>query len=199
MTSGLRSVRDKTCHYFEDQLTSHDLNASYKMFEAANLFGQQLRRVRAEDGPSLEAGGFRFNLHAILGGQLSGDSEPGLFLIYPEGNWIEATVDAPYHLIGRASYGKPILDRLLTADTPLGHAIALAFLAFDATRASVTDVDFPIDVVICDGTGESLREKRFDAALLADASEWWRQTLRAALAEFPLDWIDELSLTEDGA
>jgi putative proteasome-type protease len=70
----------------------------------------------------------------------------------------------------------------------------LAFLAFDATRASVTDVDYPIDVLVTDGATGHLYEKRFDEAALAEASGWWQQKLHAALAEFPLDWHGELGL-----
>jgi putative proteasome-type protease len=192
MTSGLRSVRDKTCTYFEEQLARQ---SPRRIFEAANLFGQQLRSVREEDEPALAESGFKFNLHAILGGRLEEDGQPELFYVYPEGNWVEATPDAPYHMIGRTSYGKPILDRLLSVDTSLEDAVTLAFLAFDATRTSVTDVDFPVDIAVMDGTTGVLQEKRFDAAELAAASDWWQQTLRAALAEIPMDWAGELSLT----
>lgn len=191
MTSGLRSVRDKTCTYFDEHL---EALAPRRIYEAANLFGQQLRAVRDEDGSSLAEAGLKFNLHAILGGRLEEDAEPELFYVYPEGNWVEATQDAPYHMIGRTSYGKPILDRLLGAQTTLSQAVTLAFLAFDATRTSVTDVDFPIDVAVMEAVSGTLREKRFDAAALASASDWWQQKLTAALAEFPLDWTGELGL-----
>ena len=33
-----------------------------------------------------------------------------LFLIFPEGNFIEATEDTPFLQIGEHKYGKPILD-----------------------------------------------------------------------------------------
>ena len=82
---------------------------------------------------------------------------PTLFYIYPEGNWIEATADSPYFILGRTLYGKPILDRLLISDTPLAQALALAYLAFDATRTSVIDVAFPIDVIIFDPLTRSFR------------------------------------------
>jgi putative proteasome-type protease len=197
MTSGLRSIRDKTCTYFEEQLEIQGPDGIARAFQAANLFGQQLRRVRDEDGPALEDAGFKFNLHAILGGRLKDDGEPQLFYLYPEGNWVEATVDAPYHMIGRTSYGKPILDRLLEAGTPLDQAISLAFLAFDATRTSVTDVDFPLDVVVVDSATGKLHEKRFDAQSLAGASAWWELKLRRALAEFPVSWARELSIDHE--
>jgi len=57
--------------------------------------------VRHEDEASLGKSGLSFNLHAVIGGQLKEDEEPTLFYIYPEGNWVEASADAPYFIIGR--------------------------------------------------------------------------------------------------
>ena len=76
------------------------------------------------------------------------DESPQLFYVYPEGNWVEVAFDSPYFMIGRSYYGKPILDRLLTNETSLSSAVALALLAFDATSTSVTDVGYPIDVAV---------------------------------------------------
>ncbi len=178
MTSGLRSVRDKVVLRLEDELAAR-AQPFRRLHHVVTSFGDELKSVRAEDGPSLEAGGLRFNLHAIIGGQLADDDEPTLFMVYPEGNWVTATDDSPSFIIGRTSYGKPILDRLLDADTPLPHAVALAYLAFDATRASVVDVEFPIDVVVwVDG---QLREQRFEAAELAEVHDFWHLQLRVAL------------------
>jgi putative proteasome-type protease len=189
MTSGLRSVRDKVVLRLEDGLAARD-EPLPRLHQLVTMFGDELRHVRDEDGPSLDAGGLRFNLHAIVGGQLAADDEPAMFLVYPEGNWVTATDDAPSFIIGRTAYGKPILDRLLTADSDLPHAVALAFLAFDATRASVVDVGFPIDVVVWhDGT---LREQRFEPEDLADVHDRWHEHLRAALAELPTDWSADL-------
>jgi putative proteasome-type protease len=185
MTSGLRSVRDKVVLRLEDALAAQP-KACVRLHQIATAFGDQLRHVRAEDGPSLEAGGLRFNLHAIIGGQLAGDAEAQLFLVYPEGNWVTATDDAPSFIIGRTAYGKPILDRLLTPATPLPQAIALAYLAFDATRASVVDVEFPIDVVVM--TDGEVRDQRFEADELASAHDSWHGHLHDALLALPTEW-----------
>jgi putative proteasome-type protease len=189
MTSGLRSVRDKVVLRLEDRLAAAD-EPLRRLHHVVTAFGDELKAVRAEDGPSLDEGGLRFNLHAIVGGQLADDEEPAMFMVYPEGNWVLATDDAPSFLIGRTSYGKPILDRLLKSDTPMPQAVALAFLAFDATRASVVDVEFPIDVVVMrDG---ELREHRFEPGDVAHASSFWHTQLRVALAEFPTAWAGPL-------
>jgi putative proteasome-type protease len=199
MTSGLRSVRDKARTYFEQSMSDQTTGQLARMYEAANLFGDALRRVNSEDGDALRRDGFTLDLHAIIGGQLCADSEPVLLYVYPQGNWVEATADAPYHLIGRTSCGKPILDRLLSPAIPLGQALALAFLAFDATRASVTDVDFPIDIVVLRAGSGELSGHRFSREELRQAGAWWQETLRRALAEFPLDWAEPLLTQGDSS
>ena len=45
MTSGLRSVRDKAVHYFQE-LISHGIVYD-KMYKAVNAFGEQIKRVAA--------------------------------------------------------------------------------------------------------------------------------------------------------
>ncbi len=187
MTSGLRSIRDKAFTRLEEQLAA-TAPPHARLHEIATAFGDQLKRVRVEDGEALAAGKLRFDTHAVIGGQLAGDDAPALFLVYPEGNWIEATEDAPYFVIGRTSYGKPILDRLLTYDTPLRQAVALAYLAFDSTRASVTDVEFPIDVIVHDAADRTTRRRRYDADDVAGVHEFWHERLRTALGELPMDW-----------
>jgi putative proteasome-type protease len=105
---------------------------------------------------------------------------------------VEATQDSPYFILGRTLYGKPILDRLLASETPLAQGLVLAYLAFDATRASVIDVAFPIDVIVFDPLTRALSQQRFDAPALASAAAWWQQCLQAALGEFPMDWAKSL-------
>ena len=49
MTSGLRSVRDKTLTYVDEALRGEDVVRD-RLYQFTNLFGDQLRRVKAEDG-----------------------------------------------------------------------------------------------------------------------------------------------------
>jgi putative proteasome-type protease len=211
MTSGLRSIRDKTLTYLAETVRDPSdtaANASgtgpenkpgddqrsfqTRVYQVANEFGNQLRRVRAEDEASLVASGLSFNSHAIIGGRLVDDTEPQLYYVYPEGNWIESSVDVPYFMIGRTHYGKPILDRLLRYDTPLQQALLLALLAFDATRTSVTDVDGPIDVAVLPADNNKFTFRRLADADFAESTDWWSKTLRDALAAMPHRWTEGL-------
>jgi putative proteasome-type protease len=102
MTSGLRSTRDKAIVYFNELLETKEFN---KLYKAVNAFGEQVKRVAAEDKASLERAGFNFDLNTIIGGQLKDDDEHKLFLLYPEGNWVELGQGAPYVIIGNSGHG----------------------------------------------------------------------------------------------
>ncbi|QDT06551.1 Proteasome subunit [Rubripirellula lacrimiformis] len=200
MTSGLRSVRDKAIIYLDESLRNDEQASSQqnsqsvdRLYQLVNRFGEQLRRVKAEDGDALQSTNHKFNSHAIIGGRLSADVGPQLFYVYPEGNWIEAAEDSPYFVIGRTYYGKPILDRLLTFETPLRSAIGLALLAFDATRASVTDVDYPLDVAVLSNHAQFPTFRRYTESDLTAATTWWSNTLLNSLNEMPMDWANDLT------
>ena len=112
--------------------------------------------------------------------------------IYPEGNWVQATDDSPYFVIGRRSYGKPILDRLLSVESTLRQTVLLAFLAFDATRASANDVDFPIDIAVMPNDCQRFIARRFDAEALSPVHDQWQDHLRGALDALPDRWAAAL-------
>jgi len=185
MASGLRSVRDKVVLRVQDELSERPQPFG-RLHELVTAFGEHLRRVHDEDGPALRASGLTFNTHAVIGGQLADDRQPELFHVYPEGNWVVATEDAPSFVIGRTAYGKPILDRLLRYETGIDLAATVAYLAFDATRACVVDVGFPIDVLI--GDTETPTVRRYHASDLETADAYWDERLHSALTKFPLRW-----------
>ncbi len=191
MTSGLRSVRDKMLIYGEEAMAKSE-DSFTRLYEVVNLLGEQLRRVRNEDGDALQQGGFAFNLHAIVGGRLSEDTGPSLFLIYPEGNWIEINDDSPYFMIGRTPYGRPIMDRYLDINRPLNQATALALLAFDMTASSVTDVDYPIDVAIMRSNASEFVQGRYSSADLKGVTDHWYNAMAQSLLSMPDQWLQPL-------
>jgi len=188
MTSGLRSVRDKAVLYFKELL---DEGVEYnKLYKAVNDFGAQVKRVAKEDREALEQAGFRFNLNTIIGGQLKDDEEHKLFLLYPEGNWVELGGGAPYVIVGNAGHGKAILNRTLTNESSMHLALKAGFLSFDSTRASANDVDFPIDVVLYRNNSFGMVQHRYTKKDLESISEQWAEELKTALARIPNDWMD---------
>lgn len=190
MTSGLRSVRDKALTYFEDELAS---GPGYdRLYKAANAFGAQLRRVAQEDGPALAESGLQFNLHALIGGKLDGDHESKLYLVYPQGNWVEVNETRPYYIIGESGYGRPVLDRSLKHTDSIAWAFKVGCLAFDSTRISAADVDFPLDVVIVRDGEDRVWEGRLQREDLAPLSQWWSDRIRRGVSEIPQDYVDGL-------
>ncbi|MBU2913966.1 MULTISPECIES: peptidase [Reichenbachiella] len=190
MTSGLRSVRDKALVYFRE-VVEGDKNDFTKIYQVANAFGEQIKKVAKEDKKSLAESGLQFNLHAIVGGQLSGDTEHRLFLIYPEGNWIEVGEGSPFIIIGNSGYGKPILRRTLTKDATLQFALKTGFLSFDSTRVSANDVDFPIDVLKYEHNSFEIKHHRYELTDMHAVSEFWGEQLTNAIKQVPEDWIKE--------
>ena len=189
MTSGLRSVRDKAIVYFQEAL-EEGIDDFNKMFKAVNAFGEQVKRVADEDKESLEKAGFKFNLNTIIGGQLRDDEDHKLFLLYPEGNWVELGEGAPYVIIGNAAQGKAILNRVLKPETSLKLALKAAFVSFDSTRISAADVDFPIDVALYKSGSFDLVEYHYEEEDLGQVSAQWDKSLKMALKNVSNHWMD---------
>jgi putative proteasome-type protease len=189
MTSGLRSLRDKVLLFFEEAF-SRQISARERLFKLVNLYAAQVRRTASEDAKALEEGDLDFNLYSLIGGQMTGDSAHRLFLVYPEGNWIEVGPDTPYQIIGNSGYGKPILERSLTRSDPILYAFKLGVLAFDATRLCASNVDFPIDVVLYRRGSYAFVEHRYQREDLNQISHWWQERMRCAVDELPSKWVE---------
>jgi len=125
------------------------------MFDAVRVLGATVRRVYEQDGPSLKAAGIDFNCTMILGGQIQGEAMR-MFLVYSAGNFIEATRETCFFQIGESKYGKPILDRVLTPETPLDEAAKCALVSMDSTLKSNLSVGLPLDLLVyAEGTFQS--------------------------------------------
>lgn len=191
MTSGLRSVRDKALTYFEEMMGEREQTFD-KLYKAVNAFGEQIRRVASEDKHALEESGLTFNLFSLIGGQLENDNEHKLYMLYPQANWVEISPGTPYYVIGESGYGKPLLDRALRYDTDLETAMKIGYLAFDATRTSATDVDFPVDIVLYRRNAYVMVEKRFEHEDIMETADWWQSQMVRLVSEAPASWTDGL-------
>jgi putative proteasome-type protease len=131
-------------------------------------------------------------MHTLVGGQLPGDADHKLYMIYPEGNWVEIGEGTPYHIIGASGYGKPVLDRTLKFDDSLEFSLKVGTLAFDSTRISAADVDFPVDIVLYLRNSYRMVSQRFEKNDLLENSELWQERLRRSVRELSLDWARPL-------
>lgn len=191
MTSGLRSVRDKAITYFREVIQERDSQFN-KMYKAVNAFASQVRRVAAEDKAALAESGLAFNVHAIVGGQLQDDEEHKLFLLYPQGNWVEVGQGSPFIIIGNSGYGKPLLHRNVKFESTMQEALLAGFLAFDATRVSANDVGYPLDVVLYEKDSFHITESRIEKSQMDDTARRWNQALLSAMQQLPTEWMDPI-------
>ena len=189
MTSGLRSLRDKILLYFEEAFAK-ETQGRDRLFKIVNLYARQVRRVAEEDRQALEKAELSFNIQTIIAGQMAADTSHRLFLIYPEGNWVEIGSDTPYQIIGASGYGKPILERSLQRSDSMQYAFKVGILAFDAARLCTVDVDFPIDVLLYAKGSFDLVEHRYHRDDLREISEWWQERMRCSVRDLPSGWIE---------
>jgi putative proteasome-type protease len=189
MTSGLRSLRDKVLLNFDESF-AREASVRERLFKTVKLYSAQVRRAAEEDRDALVQSDLKFNIHTLIGGQMSGDSTHRLYMVYPEGNWVDVGPDTPYQIIGASGYGKPILERSVQFSDSMLFAFKVGFLAFDATRLCAADVDFPIDVVLYKKNSFELIEHRFQERDLHEISAWWQERMRRSVNELPSEWIE---------
>jgi len=115
------------------------------MFQVAQLVGNTLKEVISTSSMSGQMSSAQFGASVILGGQI-GEGRPTIFLIYPEGNFIEITDDTPFFQIGEAKYGKPILVRAYDPQMSFEDAVKLLLVSFDSTVQSNLSVGLPFDL-----------------------------------------------------
>ncbi|WP_072779583.1 peptidase [Marivita hallyeonensis] len=184
-TQAVISLLDERSKLPEDRTSS--LMKAPSMFQAACMVGDTLREVIGDltDGGQRADSGFDATL--ILGGQIDG-SPPRMFLIYPEGNFIEAGDDTPFFQIGEIKYGRPILVRAFDPDLTFESALKLLMVSFDSTLKANLSVGMPLDF-FCYET-DSL-EKRHVGRVTADnerfqtISKGWGEALKQALDTLP--------------
>ena len=161
------------------------------MWEVAELVGSALREVRHRDGPFLMQTNVDASANFIIGGQIAGE-EQRLFLVYTEGNFIEATSETPYFQIGEVKYGKPIIDRVITAGTNMDDAVKCVLVSFDSTMRSNLSVGLPIDLVCYEKDSLHLSLiRRFDEhdPYMRTLRQKWGEGVRRAFADLPrLEW-----------
>jgi len=157
------------------------------LFQAARLIGDTLKEVvaaHAETGQKAES---KFGATLIMGGQIRG-MQPRLFMIYPEGNFVEAGPETPFLQIGETKYGKPIIVRAFEPSMRVEDAVRLLCVSFDSTLKANLSVGMPLDVHVYAKDsyeeGAMFRIEQDDAAFSAISSSWG-DALKSALDALP--------------
>ncbi|MCA8887821.1 MAG: proteasome-type protease [Parvularculaceae bacterium] len=157
------------------------------MFQAARIVGDTLNDViksSTTGGPEAET---KFGATLIFGGQIAG-MEPRLFMIYPEGNFVEASDETPFFQIGETKYGRPIILRAYDREMSFEDAIKLLFVSFDSTIKANLSVGMPLDVQVVETNSFTpVHERRVDAddEYFAQISDGWGEALKRAFNSLP--------------
>lgn len=158
------------------------------MFQAARTVGKVLRDVISESAPSKAPDAESpFKATIILGGQIKG-AEPRLFMIYPEGNFVEASQETPFFQIGETKYGRPILVRAYDPDMSFEAAVKLMMVSFDSTLKANLSVGLPLDLLLYETDSLQVRAQRRieeDDPYFNLISNNWGEALKATFASLP--------------
>ena len=194
MTSGSLSVSQTTIAKLTDAIKDPDSTPETSILKAptrvevASIIGDQMAKVRAEIDEKLAMMEQGATVSMIVAGQRRG-GEMRLFLIYPEGNFIEATEDTPFLQIGEHKYGKPILDRVVKRTTSLSDAQKAVLLSMDSTLRSNLSVGMPLDLCVIekDACKVTMR-RRIEAGdeSFRAMSEAWSKALRDGFTQIKL-------------
>lgn len=197
LTAGNLAVTQAVISLLEDRAASKDpavsVYATTSMFEVARIVGDAVREVHDRDGEHLSKHGSEFNASLIVGGQIVG-RRMRLYNLYSAGNFIEATEETPFFQIGETKYGKPIIERVLTFDTPLIKAAKCALVSFDSTIKSNLSVAPPLDMVIVPADRpKDLRRYRIGDSdpYFRNIRTLWGEGLNQVFKTLPdPDWLD---------
>ena len=171
----------------DDDTLLRTINEPTTMFRAAQLVGEAVRLANETVGKALASIRISGASTILLGGRI-GKHPPQLFLIYSAGNFIECKPDVPFFQIGETKYGRPMLDRVIGGTTPLGEAVKIGFLSFDASIRSNLAVGRPLDLMVLPNTAGSrpLTRRVSDSdPYFNDLSARWGDLLNHAAAAIP--------------
>ncbi|GMN03979.1 peptidase [Erythrobacter sp. MTPC3] len=153
MTAGNLATTQAVISQLEERTKSPDerettlLNGP-TMFSVVSEIGKLLRTtIEQRQKANGDRGKGRFTASIIVAGQIAG-MEPRLFMIYPEGNFIEASWDTPFFQIGETKYGRPIIIRGYDRDMSFEDAVKLVMVSFDSTLKANLSVGLPLDLLV---------------------------------------------------
>ena len=192
LTSGNLATSQAAVNIINEKISENDLEhdnilKAPSMFKVARIIGRILREVTSEFAADGQNADNQYSSTFILGGQIKGDDHK-LFLIYPEGNFIESSEDQPFFQIGETKYGKPIIVRAYDKSLDFGEAIKLLLVSFDSTMKANVSVGLPIDLCTLKKSSFIISNKiRIDQNNLyfKNISERWGASLKEAIKSLP--------------
>ncbi|MGB7373985.1 peptidase [Pontixanthobacter sp.] len=158
------------------------------MFQVAAEIGKLLRAtIQHTQETNGVRGKGRFSATIILAGQIEG-MEPRMFMIYPEGNFIETSADTPFLQIGETKYGRPIILRAYDRNMSFEDAAKLLMVSFDSTLKANLSVGLPLDMMVVERdsfTATHQRRITQDDPYFQQISSSWGNALKTAFHSLP--------------
>ncbi|WP_020410619.1 hypothetical protein [Hahella ganghwensis] len=196
LTSGNLATTQAIVRRLQDDLESeeprgfaacNDMNAAARYVGAV---GVELKNYYEKDLKQ----GANFDSTLILGGQYK-ERPHEIFMVYPEGNFIQSSPYSPFLQIGETKYGKPILDRVIRHNTTLEAAARCALVSLDSTMRSNLSVAPPFDLLMYkSGRFEADHEMhlKLNSPYYASLRKKWGEGMMDLFNGLPLfDWEKE--------
>lgn len=192
LTAGNLATTQAVVSLLEERTKAHDerdptILSVPSMFQAARLVAGTLRDVIETHASTGQRADSTFNATMILGGQIKG-GPPRLFLIYPEGNFIEASRETPFFQIGETKYGRPILVRAYEPSMRFADAMKLLLVSFDSTIKANLSVGLPLDMCIYEADSmrlPSIHRIEADDPYFRTICDGWGDALKLAFESLP--------------
>ena len=193
MTAGNLATTQAVISQLEERTKEPDerdnvILKSPTMFQVATEIGRLMRGIITErQALNCDNAQSRFTASIIVAGQIKG-MEPRLFLVYPEGNFIEASLDTPFFQIGETKYGRPIIIRGYDRQMSLEDGVKLLMVSFDSTLKATLSVGLPLDLQVIERDSyEAGHQHRisFDDAYFQAISSSWGDALKNAFHSLP--------------
>lgn len=175
----------------DDPESEFDISQGKYLHEVAQYIGKLSQHEQQIHGEAFEKSNSSNESSFILGGQIKGQPCE-IYLVYPQGNFISASAETPYLQIGESKYGKPILDRIISADISLSDAARCAVISLDSTMRSNVSVGPPIELTL---HKRDIFQSPEHLVLSATSDDYqsiqaqWNNGIKSAFNQLPkLDW-----------
>lgn len=198
LTAGNLATSQAVYHQLEKDLNAPNPEINLNLcedLEAVAAYIGQLSIASSNQSLEVQSQSSLMGSNFILGGQIR-NQDPNILMIYPEGNYIYASSERPFLQIGETKYGKPILDRMINKNTPIGDSARVALLSLDSTMRSDLTVGPPIDFVVYKKDQMHLDYQgryKLKSPYFKELSDTWAQKLSESVHSLPkFDWEEDI-------
>lgn len=198
LTAGNLATSQAVYHQLEKDLNAPNPEINLNLcedLEAVAAYIGQLSIASSNQSLEVQSQSSLMGSNFILGGQIR-NQDPNILMIYPEGNYIYASSERPFLQIGETKYGKPILDRMINKNTPIGDSARVALLSMDSTMRSDLTVGPPIDFVVYKKDQMHLDYQgryKLKSPYFKELSDTWAQKLSESVHSLPkFDWEEDI-------